>query len=324
MDWTGDLPLSPKERLREVQRIVRNRPRHPFRFLWRAPTWAGVAFRRNLVQLKLRRDEDLRLRLIRGIVSEQFPRGSFRSSIGWTGLRLYQLAELDCPGDHPSVRKALDWLRQRQDIDGSLMENPRVPTAYPTHWGEEVRYPPVSVGVTAFTLCGILRYDRESSWVQRAVQWVAREIAEQRHICCRSCALPALHCLFNSRSDSPLVTLSIDRIIHWLGQHQAEKGDWFGSPEATYGVAFAFGVRATTETHFQLSRALLLLAATQYEDGGWGRSHRSEKTFIITRALMVHELLEAFDQVVDRYPWLVRSLDQLDDALPSLDTASTV
>ncbi|MCS7223627.1 MAG: hypothetical protein NZ959_03555 [Armatimonadetes bacterium] len=321
MDDVTDRRLPPKERLKEIQYLVQTKPRHPYRFLWRALTWAGVACRRNLIALKLRRDEELRQRLIKGIVSEQFPRGSFRSSIGWTGLRLYQLAELGCPKDHPAIRSALEWLFHRQDIDGSLMENPRVPTAYPTLWGEEVRFPPVSLGVTAFCLCGILRYDTDSWWVKRAVHWVAQTVLEQRKICCRSCAVHALHCLQRSRSDSPLVVSASERILHWLGEHQAEKGDWFASLDATYGVVFAFGVRPTPESYRQIHRALPLLAASQYEDGGWGRSHRTEKTYLITRALVIHELLESFMDLTDKCPWLVRSLDQMDDTLPTLDEA---
>ena len=94
----------PRERLKCVQQLVTENQRHPFAFLWRSESWAGVAARRNLIGLKLKRDEPLRLKLIKGILSEQYPRGGFRSSIGWTGLRLFQLAELGAPPDHPSIQ----------------------------------------------------------------------------------------------------------------------------------------------------------------------------------------------------------------------------
>ncbi|MGQ9462865.1 MAG: prenyltransferase/squalene oxidase repeat-containing protein [Candidatus Fervidibacter sp.] len=310
---------NPYERLKWVRRIVSEKPRHPFTFLWQNESWAGVAARRNLIGLKLKRDEPLRLRLIKGILSEQYPKGGFRSSIGWTGLRLFQLAQLDLPANHLAIQKALDWLRRRQDYDGSLLELPRVPTAYPSIWGEELRFPPLAVGVTAFVLCGVLRWDRESKWIEKAVIWVARQIAESKSICCRSCAVHSLHALSISNYDSLVVMVAIDKILEWLAEHQSEQGEWFFSPEASFPVLFGLGSCPKPEAKRQIARALPVLVGSQYSDGGWGRTYRAEKTWLVTKALMFHELLESFVDLTEKCPWLVRPKEWLEQLPPLLD-----
>jgi hypothetical protein len=309
----------PRERLKWVQQLVTEKQRHPFAFLWRSESWAGVAARRNLIGLKLKRDEPLRLKLIKGILSEQYPRGGFRSSIGWTGLRLFQLAELGAPPDHPSIQRALEWLRKRQDYDGSLLETPRVPTAYPSIWGEELRFPPMAVGVTAFVLCGVLRWDRESSWVKRAVVWVARQIAESKTICCRSCAVHALHALSISHHESLVVKVAVEKLVEWFAEHQAEQGEWFAFPEASFAVLFGLGVCPMPEARWQIAKALPVLAGMQYSDGGWGRTYRAEKTWLVAKALLFHELLDAFVSLTEQCPWLVRPAEWLERLPPSLD-----
>ncbi len=314
---------NPHERLRWVQQLVKEKPRHPFTFLWRSESWAGVATRRNLLGLRLKRDEPLRQRLIRGLLSEQYPRGGFRSSIGWTGLRLFQLAELGLPPDHPAVARALEWLRRRQDYDGSLLEMPRVPTAYPSVWGEELRFPPMAVGVTAFVLCGVLRWERESSWVRRAVLWVARQVAESKTVCCRSCAVHALHALCVSHLDSLVVHVATERLLNWLSEHQTEQGEWFAIPEAAFPILFALSVCPSPEAHRQVAKALPVLAGMQYADGGWGRVFRAEKTWLVTKALLFHELLDAFVALTEQCPWLVRPIEWLERLPPSLDEPTT-
>jgi hypothetical protein len=309
----------PRERLKWVQQLVEENPRHPFAFLWRSESWAGVAARRNLIGLKLKRDEPLRLKLVKGILSEQYPKGGFRSSIGWTGLRLFQLAELETPPDHPSIQRALEWLRKRQDYDGSLLEMPRVPTAYPSVWGEEVRFPPMAVGVTAFVLCGVLRWDRESSWVKRSVVWVARQIAESKTICCRSCAVHALHALSISHHESLVVKVAVEKLVEWFAEHQTEQGEWFSFPEASFAVLFGLSVCPMPEARWQIAKALPVLAGMQYSDGGWGRTYRAEKTWLVTKALLFHELLDPFVSLTEQCPWLVRPKEWLDRLPPSLD-----
>ncbi len=313
----------PKERLRRAQTLVAEKPRHPFSFLWRHLSWAGVAARRNLMGLKLVRDEPLRWRLIRGIVSEQYPRGGFRSSVGWTGLRLLQLSELGAPPSHPALVKALQWLHQRRDFDGNFMELPKIPTIYPTVWGEEVRFPPMAVGVTAFVLCGVLRWDRESGWVQRAVQWMARQIVEWHEICCRTCAVHALHALAVARMNGFAIHTGMERLVNWLHDHQTERGEWFASPEATFAVLFGLGFCPLPEARVQVAKALPVLAGLQYADGGWGRAFRAEKTWLVTHALLFHELLDAFVELTERCPWLGRPTEWLEQMPPSLDEPTT-
>ncbi|MDW8029530.1 MAG: hypothetical protein RMK94_14180 [Armatimonadota bacterium] len=312
----------PNERLKWIQKLITEKPRHPFAFLWRNESWAGVAARRNLIGLKLKRDEPLRQRLIKGIISEQYPKGGFRSSVGWTGLRLLQLSELGTHFDHPAIQKALEWLHNRQDYDGCLLENPRIPTAYPSLWGEELRFPPMAVGVTAFTLCGVLRWDRESSWVKRAVLWVAKQIAESKNICCRSCAVHAIHALSLSHHESLLVRLAIERLLDWFAEHQDEKGEWFSFPDSAFAILFGLGVCPAPEARWQIAKALPILAAMQFSDGGWGRSFRAEKTWLVTKALIFHELLDAFLDLTERCPWLVRPKEWLEKLPPSLDEPS--
>lgn len=312
-----------KERLQWVQTLVAEKPRHPFAFLWRHLSWAGIAARRNLIGLNLKRDEPLRARLIRGILSEQYPRGGFRSSIGWTGLRLLQLAELGIAADHSAVAKALQWLRQRQDPDGCFLELPHVPTSYPAVWGDELRFPPFAMGVTAFVLCGVLRFQRDDSWVHRAVRWVAHQVLERDEICCRSCAIHALHALSLSRNEGTAVLMATERLVNWLRDHQSEQGEWFFSPDATYAVLFGLSRCPLPAARTQIAKALPLLAALQYADGGWGRTFRAEKTWVVTAALLFHELLEAFIALTERCPWLVRPLEWLDTQPPSLDESPT-
>lgn len=319
MEATWRAWSDPKERLRWVQNLVQEQPRHPFSFLWRHRSWTGIAARRNLMGLKLKRDEPLRRKLIRGIIGEQYFRGGFRSSIGWTGLRLLQLRELGIPPDHPSVVKALNWLHQRQDFDGNFMELPIVPTAYQSVWGEEVRFPPMAVGITAFVLCGVLRWDRESYWVQKAVRCVARQIVEFRELCCRTCVVHALHALALSRSESFTVQAAIERLVTWLAAHQTERGEWFASPDASYAVLFGLSVCPLLEARVQVAKAIPVLAGGQYSDGGWGRFYRAEKTWLVTKALLFHELLDAFIDFTERCPWLVRPIDWLEKMPPSLD-----
>ncbi|MFA0753268.1 MAG: hypothetical protein IMHGJWDQ_001039 [Candidatus Fervidibacter sp.] len=314
---------NPYERLRWMQQLVAEKPRHPFAFLWRHESWAGVAVRRNLLGLKLKRDEPLRLRLLKGILSEQYPRGGFRSSIGWTGLRLLQLAELGLPPDHPAIAKALEWLHRRQDYDGCFLEMPHIPTAYLSVWGEELRFPPMAVGVTAFVLCGMLRWERESGWVQRAVLWVARQIAESKNICCPSCAVHSLHALTISHLDSLVVRVAVERLVNWLAEHQTERGEWFASPDAIFPVLFGLGVCPLPEARWQIARALPVIAGLQYADGGWGRSYRAEKTWLVTKALLAHELLDAFVTLTEQCPWLLRPVEWLEQLPPSLDEPTT-
>jgi hypothetical protein len=313
----------PKERLKWVQALIAEKPRHPFAFLWRHLSWAGIATRRKLLGLKLKRDEPLRLRLIKGIVGEQYPRGGFRSSLGWTGLRLLQLAELDAPPDHPAIAKALRWVKGRQDPDGCFWELPSVPTSYPTLWGEEVRFSPFAIGVTAFTLCGLLRWERESYWVQRAVQWVARQVVQSREICCLPCTVHALHALAISRLETATVQAAVERLVNWLADHQSERGEWFVNPEATYAILFGLGVCPLPAARVQIAKALPMLAGLQFLDGGWGRSYRAEKTWVVTSALLFHELLETFVTLTDRCPWLGRPTEWLEQLPPSLDESPT-
>lgn len=314
----------PRERIKWVQQLIGENPRHPFALLWHSSSWAGVASRRNLIGLKLKRDEPLRLKLIKGILSEQYPRGGFRSSVGWTGLRLLQLAELGAPPDHPAIHRALEWLRRRQDYDGSLLELPRIPTAYPSVWGEELRFPPMAVGVTAFALCGVLRWDKESGWVKRALLWVARQIVETKTICCRSCAVHALHALCIGHHESLVVLTAIEKLVEWFAEHQTDHGEWFASPESSFAVLFGLGVCPRPEARWQIAKSLPVLAGLQYSDGGWGRTYRAEKTWLVTKALLFHELLDTFVSLTEQCPWLVRPTEWLEKLPPSLDEPGAI
>jgi hypothetical protein len=61
------------------------------------------------------------------------------------------------------------------------------------------------------------------------------------------------------------------------------------------------------------------LAGMQYSDGGWGRTYRAEKTWLVAKALLFHELLDAFVSLTEQCPWLVRPAEWLERLPPSLD-----
>lgn len=286
-------------RLMRFLEHLRRFSRHPFAFLWRSPTLPGVIARREMLGFRLKRDAPLMEKLRRGIFNSQFPRGSWKGSVGWTAYQLSCLWHLNAPSDHPQIEKAIEFIEAHQTSDGNFYERLTIPGTYPSVDGGEFVTGPFSWGFTAYVLEGLWRWRPDAPSTRRAIQWLVDRY-QADGICCLPCAIYVLS--FLAKLESLPSEVICYEIIMWLSEQQRDDGIWHSDISATFLVLHGLGSTSSPEAHMQVKRAIPLLAALQYEDGGWGRMGRAEKSLTVARALQRHFLVEEFLAYLRSHP----------------------
>lgn len=281
-----------QERLGSFLEELRAFPRHPFSFLWRSQTLQGIIARRELLNFKLKRDAALIERLQRGILSSQFPKGSWKGSVGWTAHELWKLSHLEVPPSHPQVERAIEFVGAHQTSDGNFYERHTIPTVYQSLDGSEFAPGAFSLGFTAYVLLGLKKWRHKCDSCKRAVQWLIEKYLADG-MCCIPCAIYMLMALAEEETMGAEVVR--DEILLRLESLQRDDGIWNCDISITFLVLYGLGSVQGELARRQVKRLIPLLLNLQFEDGGWGRMGRAEKTLSVAMALhrqdLVHEFL---------------------------------
>ncbi|MFA4028433.1 MAG: hypothetical protein GDYSWBUE_000313 [Candidatus Fervidibacterota bacterium] len=291
-------------------------PRHPFSFLWRSQTLQGIIARRELLGFKLKRDTPLIEKLQRGILSSQFPRGSWKGSVGWTAHELWKLSHLGTQYPHPQIAKAIEFIEAHQTGDGNFYERHTIPTVYQSLDGGEFASGAFSLGFTAYVLLGLRKWARESESYKRAMRWLVEKYLADG-ICCIPCAVYTLMALAEEETMSAEVVR--DEISLWLESLQRDDGIWNCDISITFLVLYGLGSFQSDLAGRQVRRLIPLLLSLQFEDGGWGRMGRAEKTLSVAMALYRHGLIGEFLLHSKLHIVRSRSINLLSELTTSLD-----
>ena len=305
-----------KTKLESFIEELRAFPRHPFAFLWRSQTLEGLIARRELLGFKLKRDVPLIEKLRRGILASQFPRGSFKGSVGWTAYELWRLSHLDVEPSHPQVVKAIEFVEAHQTCDGNFYERHSVPTVYPALDGGEFSFGSFSLGFTSYVLLGLKRWREGSEQCKRAIKWLIDKYLSDG-LCCLPCAVYMLMALSNEGTME--ATLVSQEILLWLEAQQQSGGIWNYDVSFTFIVLYGLGSTEDECARKQVRHAIPLLLKLQFEDGGWGKMGRAEKSLAVAMALHTHNLIEEFLLCSKAYYQKPRPLPLLSDLSTSLD-----
>lgn len=255
----------------------------PLEFLAVQRNLPGLVARRRLLGAVHPGDEELTASLRRGLVLMQLSRGSWGASAGWTALRLEQLRLLGMGPTEEPVRRALDWLSERQLSDGSFAERNEVVNSYATVVGDEMPLSRRGPDITAFVLAPLLRMGaREEPIAARALDYLRRVYRGGKR-CCPRCTGAMLATLAASPEDrESRATISG---VEWLAGAQ-RNGVWRNASGAPfYLILDALSRFDHPAADRQVRAAFPLLRRQMYPDGGWGTGHRAEKSLAVCRAL---------------------------------------
>ncbi|MDQ6839194.1 MAG: squalene--hopene cyclase [Actinomycetota bacterium] len=228
-----------------------------------------------------------------------------QSPVWDTALAVVALTDAGIDDEHPSLRKAGQWMIDNE-IRVSGDWSVRRPQLVPGGWAFEfanVNYP--DIDDTAEVIMALRRAlpqasaeacDRGVTWTLgmqcRAGGWGAFDVDNDSELCA---ALP--FCDFGRVTDPPSADVTahviemlaaepgaprpaIDRAVTWLFDEQEDDGSWFGR----WGVNYVYGtgsalpalVAAGVETSDpRIRRAVSWLEGVQQSDGGWGEDLRS-------------------------------------------------
>jgi hypothetical protein len=255
----------------------------PLEFLAVQRNLPGLVARRRLLGAAHPGDEDLEAGLRRGILLMQLSRGSWSASVGWTAVRLEQLRLLGMgPSDGP-VRRAIDWLAERQMSDGSFAEREEVVNSYATVVGDEMPFARRGPDLTAFALAPLLRMGLSGEPIVDRGLAHLREAYRGGKRCCPRCTANMLATLASSPQDreGPGAASGVE----WLASIQ-KSGGWRNAGGAPfYLILEALSRFDHPAVDRQVHAALPLLRRLMHTDGGWGTAHRAEKSLAVCRAL---------------------------------------
>lgn len=304
------------ERLKEFIKLLEEFPRHPFSFLWRSQTIQGIIARRKLLGFKLKRDVPLIEKLRKGILSSQFPKGSWKGSVGWTAYELWRLSHLGLGDSHPQVERAIEFIEAHQTSDGNFFERHTIPTVYQSLDGSEFMPGAFSLGFTAYVLIGLRRWRQESGTYKQAMRWLIDNYLANG-ICCISCTVYMLVALQNEETMEANIVRN--ELLLWLESLQRDDGIWNGDISLTFLILYGLGSANDKLAREQVRRSMPLLLSLQFEDGGWGRMGRAEKSLSVARALHKHKLIDEFLIRSKLHGKLLRPIHLLSELSTSLD-----
>jgi hypothetical protein len=244
---------------------------------------SGLVARRRLLGAAHPGDGDLAESLRRGILLMQLARGSWGASVGWTALRLEQLRLLGTgPGDEP-VRRAVEWLTDRQMSDGSFAEREEVVNSYATVIGDEMPLSRRGPDLTAFVLAPLLRMGVGSEPPAARALAYLRGAYRGGKRCCPQCTANLLRALAASPEDREARAAASG--VEWLAGIQRD-GRWRNAGGAPFFLILdALSYFDHPAADRQVRAALPVLRRLMHPDGGWGTAHRAEKSLAVCRAL---------------------------------------
>ncbi|MCS7254000.1 MAG: terpene cyclase/mutase family protein [Armatimonadota bacterium] len=315
MDERDEL-VDQHERLKNFLEELKEFPRHPFSFLWRSQTLQGIIARRDMLGFRLKRDVPLVERLRRGILSSQFPRGSWKGSVGWTAYELWRLSHLGVQASHPKIVRAIEFVEAYQTSDGNFYERPTIPTVYQSLDGGEFTPGTFSLGFTAYVLLGLRKWRYEDEAYRRAVRWLVEKYLADG-VCCIPCAVYMLVALADEETME--ATIVRNEITLWLESLQRDDGIWNCDVSITFLVLYGLGSIQGELAMRQVKNSIPLLLSLQFEDGGWGRMGRAEKTLSVAMSLRRHRLIGEFLQRSKFYAERPRPINLLSELATSLD-----
>jgi squalene-hopene/tetraprenyl-beta-curcumene cyclase len=221
-----------------------------------------------------------------------------------TGLACHALMEAGATGATPVVRRALDWIAERQVLDVVGDWAKARPDVRPGGWAFEYRndhYP--DVDDTAMILCALHRADpkRYRQAIERGVEWVlglqsrnggwGSFDADNTHHYLNNIPFADHGALLDpptadltARCISALAQIghsrdhpAVARALAYLKEEQEADGSWFGrwGTNYVYGTWSALSaLNAVGEDMAQpyVRRAVDWLKSRQQADGGWGES----------------------------------------------------
>jgi hypothetical protein len=243
----------------------------------------GLVARRDLLQASHPADAELAGQLRRGILVTQLARGSWGASVGWTAWRLGQLQQLGCGLADEPVRRAVDWLYERQGRDGGFEERVEVVNSYATVVGDEMPFARRGPDLTAFVLAPLLELGAGSEPpVQAALQALRRQYRGGKR-CCARCTANVLRALAASPADREGAAAAAG--LEWLAAIQRNGGWRVAGGAEFYFILDAVGRFDHPAAERQLRTALPALRRLMQRDGGWGVACRAEKSLAVCRAL---------------------------------------
>jgi squalene-hopene/tetraprenyl-beta-curcumene cyclase len=226
------------------------------------------------------------------------------SPIWDTVLVCHAMMETGATGATPTVRRALDWIAERQVLDVVGDWAKARPGLRPGGWAFEYRndhYP--DVDDTAAILCALHRADpkRYRNAIERGVEWVlgmqcrnggwASFDADNTHYYLNSIPFADHGALLDpptadltARCVSALAQLgyprqhsALARALEYLRRDQEADGSWFGRwgtnyIYGTWSVLSALNTAGENMTQPYVQKAVAWLKSRQQADGGWGES----------------------------------------------------
>jgi hypothetical protein len=243
----------------------------------------GLVARRDLLRASHPADVELTGQLRRGILVTQLARGSWGASVGWTAWRLGQLHQLGCGLADEPVRRAVDWLYERQGRDGGFEERAEVVNSYATVVGDEMPFPRRGPDLTAFILAPLLELGAgPEPPVQMALQALRRQYRGGKR-CCARCTANLLRALAASPADREGAAAAAG--LEWLAAIQRNGGWRVAGGAEYYFILDAVARFDHPAAERQVCAALPALRRLMQRDGGWGVACRAEKTLAVCRAL---------------------------------------
>ena len=225
-----------------------------------------------------------------------------------TGLAAHALLEAGAPEDLPALRRALDWLVERQILDQPGDWKEKAPGASGGGWAfqyENPWYPDLDdTALVAWALHEARLSPEYHRRARLAADWLRslqsrgggfasfdpdntayflNEIpfADHGALLDPPTADVTARCIaFLRRLDRPGDRPALERAVLWLLEEQEADGSWFGR----WGTNYIYGTWSalvalegccTREAREAVERAVRWLESVQHEDGGWGESNAS-------------------------------------------------
>jgi hypothetical protein len=263
----------------------------PLEFLAVQRNLAGWVARREILRASHPVDVELEQQLRRGILVTQLGRGSWGGSVGWTAWRLGQLQSLGLTLADEPVRRAVDWLYERQVRDGSFHERDEIVNSFPTVVGDEMPFSRRGLDMTAMVVAPLLVLGGgEEAPVQNGLDYLRRQYRGGKR-CCARCTAHLLRALAHSPDDRH--GRAVASGLEWLASIQ-KNGGWraVGGAEF-YFILDAVGRFDDPAAERQVRAAFPALRRLMQRDGAWGVACRPEKTLAVCRALCRPESMPA-------------------------------
>ena len=252
-------------------------------------------------------DQVMAKQAIRKLVTESGDRAYCQPCLSpfWdTALACHALMEAGRPGAAPNIRRALDWIAQRQILESVGDWAKTRPGVRPGGWPFQYRndhYP--DIDDTAVILCALHRADprRYRHAIERGVEWICglqsrnggwgsfdadntHEYLNNIPFADHGALLDPPTADLTARCVSALAQIgypsdhpAVARGLEYLRHEQEGDGSWFGRwgtnyIYGTWSVLSALNAVGEDMTQPYVRKAVQWLKARQQADGGWGES----------------------------------------------------